>query len=94
MAGKLLAAGLRAAGLRQANLAALPKGDWRKRVIGRLIRRHTTVPLGWVAARLAMGVTTRVSTLVGNEPSPAWGKDWKAARRLSAGLEEKLKNVD
>jgi hypothetical protein len=85
---------LRAAGLRQTDLAALPKGDWRKRVIGRRIRRHTTVPLGWVAARLAMGVTTRVSTLVGNEPSPAWGKDGKAARRLLAGLEEPLENVD
>jgi hypothetical protein len=94
MAGKLLVAGLRAAGLRQADLATLPKGDWRKRVIGRLIRRHTTVPLGWVAANLAMGVTTRVSTLVGAEPTPAWGKNWKPARRLMAALDQTLRNVD
>ena len=95
MAVKLLAVGLRAAGLREADLAALPKSDWRKRVIGRLIRRHTTVPLGWVAERLAMGVPTRVSALLRGEPSPlAWGADWKAARKLLGELEEKLKNLD
>ena len=92
---KLLAAGLQAAGLKEADLAALPKGDWRKRVIGRLIRRHTTVPLGWVAERLAMGVPTRVSALLRGEPSlPAWGADWMAARKLLGELEEKYKNLD
>jgi hypothetical protein len=96
-AGKLLATGLRAAGLRQAGLAALPKGDWRKRASGRLIRRHarhTAVPLGRVAAKLAMGVATRASTQVGTEQSPAWSRDWKTASRLLAGLDETLRNVD
>ena len=73
-----------------ARRAALPQGDWRKRVIGRLIRRHTTVPLGW----LAMGVPTLVSALLRGEPSPpAWGADWKAARKLLGELEGKWKKL-
>jgi len=91
----LWAAGLQAAGLKEADLAALPKGDWRKRVIGRLIRRHTTVPLGWLAERLAMGGPTRVSALLRGEPlPPAWGTDWMAACKLLGELEEKYKNLD
>jgi hypothetical protein len=40
---RLVALGLRLAGLQKKDLDSLRKNDWRKRVIGRAIRRNTTV---------------------------------------------------
>jgi hypothetical protein len=36
----------------EADLPNLAKGDWRKRVIGRALRRRTTVSVGWIAEKL------------------------------------------
>ncbi len=46
-----------------AELAARPKGDWRKRVIGHRVRRDTSVSLRWLADRLQMGTAGYVSRI-------------------------------
>ena len=80
-----------ARGDRRDSIAALRKDDWRKRVIGRAIRRSTVVPLAWIAEALIMGDVKRTATLVRTDPDPAWGPAWKPARKL---LSEITKNVD
>jgi hypothetical protein len=94
IAGKLLALGLEVAGLKAGDLAGMPKGDWRKRAVGRMIRTRTTVSAGWIAASLAMGVATRAAAMVRHDPGPEWGEGWKAARRLLREMEAKVENLD
>ena len=65
-AGRLLECGLREFGLEAEALTRMKKSDWRKRVIGWLIRRQTTVPLRWIADHLKMGAVSRVSRLCGD----------------------------
>jgi len=74
--------------------AGLKKGDWRKRVIGRMVRRSTVMPVTWVAETLQMGDPKRAAMLVQTDPEPAWGQDWKKARTLLRKLEKETKNVD
>lgn len=90
-ARRLVKRGLSAAGLRKAELEKLKKGDWRKRAIGRAVRRSTVMPVGWIAEALVMGDVKRVATLVQGDPDPAWGPEWRKAKRL---LAEITKNVD
>jgi len=52
MARPILTLGLSEAGLEEADRSRLTKGDWRKRVIGRAIRKQTTVSAGWIARKL------------------------------------------
>lgn len=54
-AESLLFGGLGLAGLDESDLAELPKGDWRKRVIGHVLKRETSVRLAWLGERLRMG---------------------------------------
>ena len=64
------------------------KRDWCKRVIGRLIRKGTVMPVGSIAETLAMGHPNAAATLIRHDPAgPPWGKEWKEARRLSRKLE-------
>ena len=46
-------------------LEALPRGDKRKALIALAVKRETTVPLDWIAARLHMGARSTVSREVG-----------------------------
>lgn len=94
MAGRILQAGLKVAGLSVDELAAMAKGDWRKRVIGRAIRCRTTVKASWIAEKLWMGVSTRAATLVSTAPDPGWGADWRKAKRLAGKLAKKVENLD
>ena len=94
MAGQILTVGLSEAGLEEAELSSLTKGDWRKRVIGRAIRRHTTASSGWIARKLKMGAPTRTASLVSTDPGSMWGKEWKKAKRLAAGLTRRVENLD
>jgi len=80
-----------ARGDRRDPIVALRKNHWRKRVIGRAIRRSTVVPLAWIAEALIMGDVKRTATLVRTDPDPASGPAWKPARKL---LSEITKNVD
>jgi len=73
------------------SIVALRKDDWRKRVIGRAIRRSTVVPLAWIAEALIMGDAKHTATLVRTDPDPASGPEWKPARKL---LSEITKTVD
>jgi REP element-mobilizing transposase RayT len=54
-AKRIIRSGLSLAGLKRSELAALKKGDWRKRVIGRMVRKSTVMPVGWIAEALRMG---------------------------------------
>lgn len=94
MATRLWEAGLAAAGLAETDLAGLAKNDWRKRVIGRAIRRRTTVSSAWIADKLAMGVSTRAAALVARDPDPGWGPDWNKASQLQQVLERRIENLD
>ncbi len=53
-AEELVTEGLRMANLEEGDLATLPGGDHRRLEIARAVRSHTTVSLGWIAARLKM----------------------------------------
>jgi putative transposase len=46
-------------------LEALPRGDERKVLIALAVKRETTVPLDWIAARMHMGARSTVSREVG-----------------------------
>ena len=61
LAERIVEAGLGYFGLKPVDLGNLPKSDGRKRIIGYLISRHTTVGLAWIGERLRMGDKTRVS---------------------------------
>ncbi len=87
---RLLGRGLAAAGLRKSELEDLPKGDWRKRVIGRSIRRSTIMPVTWIAKAWRMGDPKRAASLVQSDPDPQGGREWKKAKGL---LAEITKNV-
>jgi hypothetical protein len=66
----------------------MKKGDWRKRVIGRMVRRSTVMPVTWIAEALQMGDPKRAAKLVQTDPDRDWGKDWKPARTLMRNLEK------
>jgi hypothetical protein len=44
-------------------LGKLRKNDWRKRLIGHLIKKRTGVSLRWIGERLVMGNDSHVSRL-------------------------------
>jgi hypothetical protein len=54
-AESLVGEGLGFLGLEDADLAALPKNDWRKRVIAHVVKKETSVRLSWIGNRLRMG---------------------------------------
>jgi len=93
-AKRIIRRGLSLAGLKKSALAGMKKGDWRKRVIGRLVRRGTVMPVGWIAEALQMGDPKRTAKLMQADPGPEWGKDWKAARKLFVELAKQTKDVD
>ena len=62
-AERFLHAGLGHWGLGTDDLHRLRKSDWRKRLIGHLIKRRTNVSLRWIGERLAMGADSHVSRL-------------------------------
>jgi len=63
-ANRLFQAGLRHLELREADLAALPKGDPRKLALAAHIRQRTSVPTAWIAERLQLGHVSRVGRAV------------------------------
>jgi hypothetical protein len=63
-AERLVAAGLKRFGWKETTLATLPKGDPRKVILARQLRAATTMPLGWIAHRLAMGTRGYLSWLL------------------------------
>lgn len=87
-AKRIVRRGLALTGLKPSKLAGMMKGDWRKRVIGRLVRRSTVMPVGWIAEALRMGDPKRVAKLVQSDPDSSWGKEWKIARELLVELEK------
>ena len=54
-AGRLVAAGLQAAGWKESDLGLRRKSDAVKLALARQLREQTTLPLKWIAERLAMG---------------------------------------
>jgi putative transposase len=56
---RLVTLGLSLVGLEKKDLKSLRKNDWRKRVIGRAVRRNTTVPAAWISEQLRMGNVVR-----------------------------------
>ena len=48
-------------GLTQGELASMNKTDWRKAMIVRGIRKHSSVKLDWIAGELHMGVRSGVT---------------------------------
>jgi len=61
MAERIVAAGMEELGLEETDLGVVRKGDKRKVIIASLVRQKTTMPLGWIAEHLKMGVPSRVS---------------------------------
>ena len=62
-AERLLRAGLEQWELAKRDLHKLKKSDWRKRVIGHLIKKRTGVSLRWIGEHLVMGNDSHVSRL-------------------------------
>ena len=62
-ADRLLRAGLEQWELEKRDLGKLRKNDWRKRLIGYLIKKRTGVSLRWIAEHLVMGNDSHVSRL-------------------------------
>jgi hypothetical protein len=67
-AERLLAAGLKRRRWKEADLAGLRKGDPRKVVLARELRAGTTMPLAWIAQRLAMGSRGYLTWLLHRSP--------------------------
>jgi len=63
VAERIVIDGLKRFELIESSLEALPKSDWRKRVIGYEIRKRTSVSLRWITERMKMGAIPRVSKL-------------------------------
>lgn len=57
-AEQLFRHGLACCGITEEDLPLLKKGDDRKKAIAWLIRRHTSVPVGWITRQLEMGTTS------------------------------------
>lgn len=55
IAESILREGLAHFGITANDLGSLAKGDWRKRVLGHVIKRETSVALSWICTRLHMG---------------------------------------
>ncbi|MEY2409917.1 MAG: REP-associated tyrosine transposase [Verrucomicrobiota bacterium] len=66
-AARLLDAELRTRGWTEEDLAGHRKGDSEKIQMARHLRRHSSVPLKWIATRLRMGSGTYVANLLGME---------------------------
>jgi len=62
-AEELASSGLEHFGLEEEDLPGLLKSDWRKRAVGHLIKKETTVTLNWIGRRLRMGTDAYVSRL-------------------------------
>ena len=93
-AKRIIRRGLVLAGLKMSGLGGLKIGEWRKRVIGRVVRKSTVMPVGWIAEVLQMGDPKRAAKLVQTDPDSSWGREWRSARKLFAELEKKAQNVD
>ena len=74
MAERIVVAGLDELGMSEEDLAGMKKGDWRKRVIGRVVREKTAIRLTWLAERLEMGNVSGASKLVSSAPGADGGK--------------------
>ena len=94
MAERIVVAGLDELGLSEEDLAGMKKGDWRKRVIGRVVREKTAIRLTWLAERLKMGNVSRASKLVSSAPGADWGSGWRGARKPYRALVKKTENLD
>lgn len=57
----LVVGGLEHFDLADADLAALPKSDWRKAAVALVVRERTVASLGWLSGRLHMGARSGVS---------------------------------
>jgi hypothetical protein len=44
------------------------------------------MPVTWIAENLEMGDAKRAAKLVQSDPGPAWGPEWRKAKRLMAEL--------
>ncbi len=86
-AKRILKRGLREAGLRGRELQQLPKRDWRKRAIGRVIRKRTVMPVAWIAEALCMGQPNGVASALRRDPSEESGTNWKRAQKLVKQIE-------
>ena len=64
-AERLLRAGLKQWELGRKDLPKLRKNDWRKRLIGHIIKKRTAVSLRWIGEHLVMGNESHVSRLCG-----------------------------
>jgi REP element-mobilizing transposase RayT len=62
-AARLLRAGLKQWELEKSDLRELRKNDWRKRLIGHLIKKRSGVSLRWIGEHLVMGNDSHVSRL-------------------------------
>jgi len=62
-AERFLRAGLERWKLGKRDLGKLRKNDWRKRLIGHLIKKQTGVSLCWIGEHLVMGSESHVSRL-------------------------------
>lgn len=76
------------------DLESLRKNDWRKRVIGRAIRRNTTVPAAWISEQLRMGNVVRCAALTAKDPNDSWEPNRKQARAMLKKMEKEYRNID
>lgn len=91
-AARLLEAGLEEFGLSLGQLAGLKKGDWRKGLVGWMIRAETVAGLDWIRERLAMGDRSyccRVISAVGRRAASD-----RRLRAIAERIREKTKNHD
>src|SRR4051812_15930489 len=67
-------------GSSSAEVLAMRKGDWRKRMIAQRVREHTSVSLGWLATRLQMRSAGYVSRITNNLEDLADHPGWRSFR--------------
>jgi hypothetical protein len=84
-AEKLIVLGLNALGITAADLADQPKSSVTKIALARVIKEKTTVTNAWIAERLKMGASTRVSRYCGQAPERAEVQELIAQIKMATG---------
>ena len=91
-AERLLRTGLRHFRLETADLRQLRKSDWRKRLVGYLIKKRTGVSLRWIGERLSMGTESHVSRMCSRiddlRGRPGIAADWKDLAQIEAAAQQ------
>ncbi len=81
-AGDLFEFGLKVCDITEPDLPGLKKGDERKKAIAWLIRKKTSVRVGWITSRLKMGTTSNFARYIRAVEQSEEGALWELKNKM------------